>query len=74
MKKIAEISPKSAATMTVYYDNTTTTNPYRVYREWNDLTQRGIVHRRKQVARYGDLASCAGMMYDWAFTNNEERR
>lgn len=56
MKKIAEISPKSAATMTVYYDNTTTTNPYRVYREWNDLTQHGIVHRRKQVARYGDLA------------------
>ena len=74
MKKIGELQPKSADTVTIYYDDKADTNPYRVCREWNDIAPYGIVHRRKQIARYADLYSCVFVMLGHAKEHNEEGR
>ena len=74
MIKVAEIKPYGVANMTVYYDKTVKTNPYRVYLEWNEITDRGLVDHKKQVSRFADLGSAVGMMATYVLRNNEEGR
>ena len=74
MQKIASISPKGVPSMTVYYDKKAKTNPYRVYKEWNEVTEYGIRHRKKLVIRYADLLSCAHLMLGYISMYNEEGR
>lgn len=74
MKKIAYISPKGIPSLVVYYDEKAQRNPYRVYQEWNELTQYGIRERRKQIDRYADLNSCGAIIAEYAARHNEEGR
>lgn len=74
MKKIAEIQPKGVARMTIYYDNKTSVNPYRVYLEWMELGHYGLSERRRQVVRYANLASAAAQLAQYATQHDEEGR
>ena len=74
MQKIACISPKGVPSMTVYYDKKAKMNPYRVYKEWNEVTEYGIRRKKNLVIRYADLWSCANLMQGYIATHNEEGR
>lgn len=74
MIKIGEICPAGAPAVCVYYDKKAASNPYRVYEEWKAATDHGLYNRRKLVARYSDLYSCAWYMQDYVKDNNEEGR
>ena len=74
MRKIAEIHPKNCESIKVYYDEKAVVNPYRVYFNWKKYTPRGLMDRKKQVARYADLASCMRLMYERILAFNEEGR
>ena len=74
MIKVAEISPKRAPRMTVYYDKTAKRNPYRVYLEWMEPTPHGLVARKRQQSRFADFASAIWDMPKYALEHNEDRR
>ena len=74
MKKIGELSPKNAPTITIYYDDKAKLNPYRVYKVWNELAVYGVRTRRKMIAKYADLYSCAFVLLGYAKEYNEEGR
>lgn len=74
MRKIGEIHPKGVAVMTVYYDSKAGYNPYKVYLEWNELTDHGLMPRQRLVKKYADLSSCAFEMFEYSQQHNEEGR
>lgn len=74
MKKIAHLSPRGVAEMVIYYDEKADRNPYRVYLEWNEITDRGLMPRRRQIVRYADLLSAVYEMHEYAKQHNEDRR
>lgn len=47
----------------VIKDDKDKVNPYRVYNVWYEPGEYGCVARRKQVAKYDDLASCMYHLY-----------
>lgn len=51
-------------TYRVIQDDSKAENPYRVYRNWYELTDHGLMKRTKQIACYGDIVSCMYLLYD----------
>ncbi len=51
----------------VIRDDSQKVNPYRLYYVWYEPRE-----RRKQIARYGDLASCMYHLFDIAVKNNKD--
>ena len=74
MHKIAMISPKGQATMTVYYDSKAKCNPYRIYLEWGDISEHGIVSHKKLFKKFADLYSCGCELMEYSLKHNEEGR
>lgn len=72
--KIGFIAPIGSDMLSVYYDRKAKKNPYRVYREWKEAGPYGLRSRRKMVAQYADLYSCAFVILGWCKEHNEERR
>ena len=74
MTKIGFVSPKGFPALCIYYDEKAKKNPYRVYHEWKEIGPYGLRSRRKLVAQYADLLSCAYVIIDYCRKNNEEGR
>ena len=74
MTKIGHIAPAGVPALCVYYDDKAKRNPYRVYKEWKESGPCGLRSRRKMVAQYADLYSCAFVILGWCKENNEEGR
>ena len=51
-------------TYRVIHDDSKSVNPYRVYRNWYELTNHGCMKRTKQIARYDHIADCMYLLYD----------
>lgn len=56
----------------VIRDDSQKVNPYRLYHVWYEPSEYGLRERRKQIIRYGDLASCMYHMFDIAVKNNKD--
>jgi hypothetical protein len=75
MTKIGYISPNGVHTLCIYYDAKAKKNPYRVYLEWKEVSgPYDLRSRRKMVAQYADLYSCAFVLLGWCKEHNEEGR
>jgi len=73
MKKIGSISLKGMVA-TIYYDDKTNTNPFRLYAEYYTQSEYGYpMKHRKIIAKYGDLASCTAHIHNFVLKNNIER-
>ena len=42
----------------VIFDDEKKTNPYTIYKKWNECGEYGIVHRSKKLIEYGRLVDC----------------
>ena len=75
MYKIAEINPiKLQGKFVIYYDDKTDVNPYRLYREWNELGPYGLRKRKKQIEKYANLFSCSCVIHEFIQRNDEDGR
>ena len=57
----------------VIYDYTAKTNPFVIYKIWNESTDRGWMKRKRKVVSYNDYASCFWYLKELVFANNFER-
>lgn len=56
----------------VIRDDSQKVNPYRLYYVWYEPSEYGLRERRKQIIRYGDLASCMYHLFDITVKNNKD--
>ena len=58
----------------VIRDDKLKVNPYRLYHIWSEYmgVGNGCRERKKQIARFADLASCMISLADMAVANNQE--
>ena len=56
----------------VIRDSSQKVNPYRLYYVWRESGKYGLRERRKQLIRYGNLASCMYHLFQIAQENDKE--
>lgn len=57
----------------VIYDYTSKTNPFTLYKIWNELTDYGCMKRKRKIVSYADYASCFWYLNNLVSANNFER-
>lgn len=67
--KIGSLRLQNGETITIHYTSDKV-NPYWIYREWNDIGQHGIIHRRRIAVKYADLLSCTDWVQRYVHRNN----
>lgn len=56
----------------VIRDSEAKCNPYSIIHIRRELTDHGVVKRRKQVVKYANLASCMYYLFDMTQNNDRE--
>lgn len=56
----------------VIRDSSQKINPYRLYYVWREPSEYGLRERRKQLVRYGNLASCMYYLFQIAQANDKD--
>lgn len=63
-RRIVKLGGCSIGEWIVVKDDTQKENPFRVYHVWREPGEYGMKQRKRQMVRYGDLASCMYYLYD----------
>ena len=73
MKKIGSLMTKGG-NITIYRDERSNTNPYRIYLEayYNDGKHEWPTMHKKLIVKYGNLSSCTAHIHNYVMNNDEE--